>query len=60
MQNQIDGYALLDLNATDLQDLLGIDSDDKNPQVIKILAQIKKLKILWYKVLKKLKMLDEY
>lgn len=60
MQNQIDGYALLDLNATDLQDLLGIDSDDKNPQVIKILAQTKKLKILWYKVLKKLKMLDEY
>ena len=60
MQNQIDGSALLDLNAEDLQDLLGIDSDEKHPQVIKILAQIKKLKILWYKVLKKLKMLDEY
>lgn len=33
---------------------------DKNVKIVKILTQIEKLRIIWYKTLKKLKLVDEY
>ena len=65
VQNQIDGSALLELNRTDIEDMLE-NTDTASPgeidetNVIKILTQIQKLKIIWYKTLKKMKMLDSY
>ena len=96
VQNQIDGYALLELNKDDLEDMLqvgaskttgsghinsgskceldqiistselnnkgsknNIEYNEININIFKILAEVKKLKIIWYKTLKKLKMLEE-
>ena len=33
---------------------------DKNVKIVKILTQIEKLRIIWYKTLKRLKLVDEY
>lgn len=95
VQNQIDGYALLELNKDDLEDMLQVGAskttgsggfmnsskcegeqiisssemhirgknnneyNEMNMNIFKILGEVKKLKIIWYKTLKKLKMIDE-
>ena len=33
---------------------------ESNVKIVKILTQIEKLRIIWYKTLKKLKLVDEY
>lgn len=82
IQNQIDGYALLELTQSDLEDMFATneETDSTSPNespvfqnadlpkkvedtvalIGKILIQISKLKIIWYKTLKKLKLLDDF